>query len=65
VNEIGYRYWRLRCIARRLPDEIFRRIAMRLPRRLAYFAFIRVHAASEADWPFDVVARQWKDGCGQ
>lgn len=35
---------------------------MRVPRRLAYFCFLRVHAASEAWWPFDAVARQWEQG---
>lgn len=27
-------------------------IAFRLPRKLAYWAFIRVHAAGEANWTF-------------
>ena len=40
-------------------------IAKRLPARVAYFAFIRVHAASEVDWSFDDVAREWERRYGR
>jgi hypothetical protein len=35
-------------------------VARHLPPRICYFAFIRVHAASEADWTFVDVARTWE-----
>lgn len=36
-------------------------IARRLPRRIAYWAFIRVHAAGEANWTFAEVADHWEN----
>jgi len=35
-------------------------VARQLPRKVAYFAFIRVHAASEVHWDFATVARVWE-----
>ena len=35
-------------------------VARHLPRKVAYFAFIRVHAASEVHWDFATVARVWE-----
>lgn len=36
-------------------------IAFRLPRRIAYWAFIRVHAEGEMSWTFAEVADHWEN----
>jgi hypothetical protein len=35
-------------------------VAKQLPDDIVYWCFIRVHAAGEPNWPFDVVAKNWE-----
>jgi hypothetical protein len=53
------RYWRL-YLAYVYRERLPFWIAMHLPARIAYFAFIRVHAASEVHWSFREVAETWE-----
>lgn len=40
-------------------------VARHLPRNIAYWAFIRVHGASEVHWDFKSVAENWHRGAGK
>jgi hypothetical protein len=64
VIDWGYQWYALRyrwaCVKRAFVEELPRRIAMALPRKVAYFAFIRVHAAGEIWWSFKDVADNWE-----
>jgi hypothetical protein len=57
----GPRYWWLWFRHEGLPFWL----ARRLPRSVAYWAFIRVHAAGEVDWTFNEVAKNWHSGSGK
>lgn len=52
--------WQDGALRRVLTEDLQRTIAFLLPRKIAYWAFIRVHATCDPHSSFDVVAKHWE-----